>query len=313
MLNVLILGHSSIARRRVIPALRRAGFSEVEVATRGDYENAIDASSAPLVYVSTVNASHARLARRALERGKHVIVDKPAALSLSDVEELVRIARDRLLVIAEANVWGWHPQIAAARALFESPRPPALRIAASFTMPLWAPGNFRHRASLGGGIVWDLGPYAVSAARLFFAAPSDGFVARAIQPPESEVHHSFALLATYAHDRMLVGHFAANAPYVNRLEIQSKQVTVTVTPAFTTPADVPCTLHVVEDDRSEVIEIDSADSFTRFISDVLDAISQNDIRRHSELMLADATELERLAVAAGIQLSSLPMNSGIET
>ena len=95
-MKLLLIGCSRIARKRVLPALAEIGIGEVDVATRtraaevvlpdglagrvfDDYDAALAESGADLVYVSTVNATHAEWAEQALERGLEA--PEPAAAS----------------------------------------------------------------------------------------------------------------------------------------------------------------------------------------------------------------------------------------
>ncbi len=160
-MRALLLGYSSIARRRVLPAMARAGLCVVDVASKGsaaqvrlptgmsgdvyaDYQQALERSPAELVYVSTPNNVHATLATGALERGRHVIVDKPLATSLADVKSLVQLARNSDRLLAEATVNGYHAQFSAARAAFRESDDAPRHLTASFTMPDLASGNYRH-------------------------------------------------------------------------------------------------------------------------------------------------------------------------
>ena len=104
-MNILIIGYSAIAKKRILPALKKiehiqcidiASHSSAsgllaEAAYKGtvfnDYADAISRSNADLVYISLVNSSHAEWAEQALRRGCHVIVDKPSFTSFDDVIE----------------------------------------------------------------------------------------------------------------------------------------------------------------------------------------------------------------------------------
>src|SRR5438046_8291042 len=121
-MDVLILGHSSIAQRRVVPALSTlSGFGRIDVATRkaaggvpfewpygdvyGDYKKALHESAAQLVYVSLVNSEHARWTEEAINAGRHVVVDKPAFLGVQGTERMLELADRRGVCVAEATVW----------------------------------------------------------------------------------------------------------------------------------------------------------------------------------------------------------------
>src|SRR5688500_19744482 len=126
-MKLLLLGSSNIALRRVLPAARAVGLDRLDLACRSGlrdrpppvgmgrlfdrYDDALRSSDAQLVYISTSNELHAELAGLALSLGKHVVVDKPAALRLDDLLALTGQAAAAGLCLAEANVWGHHPQI----------------------------------------------------------------------------------------------------------------------------------------------------------------------------------------------------------
>src|SRR5450631_3441693 len=101
-MRLLILGYSSIAERRVIPAAAKvAAIDEIAIASKsrpqpngwpkagrffGDYEAALRESDADLVYLSLPNAMHEHWVMKALAAGKHVLVDKPAMMTLLAAE-----------------------------------------------------------------------------------------------------------------------------------------------------------------------------------------------------------------------------------
>ena len=308
--RVLILGWSSIARRRVAPALARLGASGVDVASRtqevarpaglggrtfGDYAEALRDSTARIVYVSTRNHEHAEHAAAALASGRHVVIDKPAALSAGETAALIDQAAAQRLLLAEATVWMWHPQIAAAARLVEA-HGPVERITAAFTYPPLPAGNFRHVAAHGGGALWDLGPYAVTPGRVFLGdeAPSHIDAHAGAGDPET----SFSVLMRYPSGGTLAGHFSVNAPYVNRLELQGPRLALTIERAFTTPPDL--VMRVTGEAGGERVAIDTppGDAFAAFLADVAANADGGDHERFARLLIKDAEAMARLRRAA---------------
>jgi dTDP-3,4-didehydro-2,6-dideoxy-alpha-D-glucose 3-reductase len=303
-MKALLLGYSSIARRRVLPALAAIGVRHIDVASRtragnlalpeglsghvfGEYADALRNSEAELVYVSTINSLHAELAAAALEGGRHVVIDKPAATNLEDVRLLVHLARERARLLAEATVYGYHPQIAAARGVFEEAGIRPTRLVAAFSFPPMPPENFRQSAELGGGAMLDLGPYAVSVGRLFFREPPLEIVARGS-------YSAFSLLATYSGDRSLAGHFGMTTGYINRLDALGPDTTVTIDRVFTTTSDMICNIGINRRNQHRTISVPPADSFAIFLSAVFQAINSGEMLPFAEVMLADAEALDRL-------------------
>jgi predicted dehydrogenase len=308
-LTALILGWSAIARRRVAPAFAAIGITALDVASRTrqvvlpdgvcgrafrDYDEALAHSAATLVYVSTRNHEHAAWARAALASGRDVVIDKPAAIALADVEALADLAAGQGRSIAEATVYPWHPQIDALRELART-YGPVTRITATFSFPSLPADDVRWRAEWGGGALWDLGPYAVTPGRLLFDAEPMAITAQAVTPADREVDTSFSLLMTYPGDRVLVGHFGMGTAYVNRLQLLGPRLELTLDRAFTTsPTDG--TRIVGHASQSAVdTAVPPADAFACFLRAVIDGERRS---WFAETMVTDARALDALRTAA---------------
>ncbi len=134
------------------------------------YEDVL-AASVDCVYLPLPNSLHLPWALRALAAGKHVLCEKPLALSAEEALAMDRAARLHGRVLAEALMYRYHPRWQEALRLLRSgmigePR----HVGGSFAFPL-APGDdYRWRAELGGGALYDVGSYLVSASRQVFSA-----------------------------------------------------------------------------------------------------------------------------------------------
>ncbi|WP_437276767.1 Gfo/Idh/MocA family oxidoreductase [Sorangium sp. So ce375] len=314
-MKVLLLGNSSLARRRVLPALARLGVRDIDVASVSrsadvalppgaagrcydDYSAALARSDAALVYVSTINSTHEELAERALERGFHVVVDKPACLSAEASRRLVRLAREKGRCLAEATVYGYHPLYREVRRIFGDAGRSPTRLTATFSFPPLPADNYRYRAALGGGSLLDLGPYAVTLGRLFFASAAPESIACRVVERAGEVESSFSVLMTFPGGRSMVGHYGMTTGYQNRLEVLGPDVVVTIDRAFSPPADQPIQLGVSERNHRRTVDVSPADSFAEFFRGVFEAIARGE---HDELardLLADAILFEELRRAA---------------
>lgn len=262
------------------------------------YDEALRESGAALVYVSTRNHEHVPWVMAALQSGRHVVVDKPAALSVADSEAMAEEAARRGLLVAEANVWAWHPQIEVVRRLAID-RGPLTRVSAMFVVPALGRPNYRYEAACGGGVLWDLGPYAVSCGREFFGEPAQAISATAVVPEGEEVDTSFSVLMRYPGDRVLTGHFGMPLAYWNRLDLGGPRFALTIERAFTTSADAPARIVEWTDGTPSVIDVPAADAFACFLSAVGDAIRSGACDRFVSPLVADARMLGRLRQAAG--------------
>jgi len=316
-MNILIIGYSAIAKKRILPALRKIEqISRIDIASRSsasgllaeaacngtvfnDYAEAISKSKADLVYISLVNSSHAEWAEQALRRGCHVIVDKPAFTSIDDARRLTDLARAKGLCLAEATVYAWHPQIQMARDLFLQAGTRPTRLTVSFSFPPLPADNFRYQKHFGGGALWDLGPYAVSPERLFFEdEPEEVFCRVCTRSAATGVDTSFSMLASYPGGRSMVGHFDFNTEYRNCINILGPGMSVDIDRVFTIPPDMENELLVRSNNCTTRVQAPRTDSFAVYLQRVCDSISES--RHHSfiETLLSDATVLNRLRKAA---------------
>ena len=122
-MKILILGYSDLVQRKVIPAIRKFKNVKYDIASRSknehkvgqeiwfrDYSEAIKRSDAEIVYISLVNSKHYKYALKSLNSLKNVIIDKPITLSLKHTQKLLKIAKQKKLLISEALVFNYHKQ-----------------------------------------------------------------------------------------------------------------------------------------------------------------------------------------------------------
>jgi predicted dehydrogenase len=183
-----VLGVAGIATKKVIPAMQLGQHSEiVAIASRdlaraqsaardlgipkayGSYEALLADPEIEAVYNPLPNHLHVPWSIRAAEAGKHVLCEKPIAMSVAEALELVR-ARDRTGVkIGEAFMVRTHPQWLRARELVVSGRIGQLRaISGFFSYYNDDPANIRNKVELGGGALMDVGCYPIFCSRFLF-------------------------------------------------------------------------------------------------------------------------------------------------
>jgi NDP-hexose-3-ketoreductase len=316
-MDVLILGYSSIVRRRVLPALislaqverihiaSRKGFSGKGIpnAKRGrvfnEYRPALEECCPCLCYVSLPNSMHAEWAREALESGFHVIVDKPAITNIADAERLVEIADHKALCLAEANVWYYHPLTQAIKKVVDEKENPPLFLSATFSSPSLDPDNFRYNPDMGGGILLDRGPYAVSCGRVFFGGPPKEIVCRVVSfDRKRDVDISFNVMMVYLDGSFMQGFFSLESEYRNALSVISSSYCLDVDRIFTPPADYNGIISMRRNNQIETISVPAGDTFALFIADVLKSIHDGSFAYFSCILLEDAQVLHDMMLSA---------------
>ncbi len=185
-----VLGAAKIARKKVIPGMRHCRYARVEaIASRnsesaksaaaeldisksyGSYEALLDDPDIDAVYIPLPNHLHVEWSKKALEAGKHVLCEKPLALSLEEVDELIEVRERTGGMIGEAFMVDTHPQWQKTKELIAAPEFGTLKAAHYFvSYDKSDPKNVRNAYpwNEGGGGLWDIGCYAVHLSRYMF-------------------------------------------------------------------------------------------------------------------------------------------------
>ncbi len=155
----------AVASRELERAQQYAREKGIERA-HGSYEALLADPEIDVVYISLPNRFHAEWAIKAAKAGKHVLCEKPIALTVEDVDAIAEAGAKNGVVIAEAFMYRHHPQTLKVCELIETGTIGRLRlIRGGFTYPLGRTGDVRLKPELGGGSIWDVGCYPISFAR----------------------------------------------------------------------------------------------------------------------------------------------------
>ena len=183
-----VLGVAKIATVKVIPAMQRGAVSEIRaIASRdaakaseaartlgipkayGSYEELIADPEIDAIYNPLPNHMHVPWSIRAAEAGKHVLCEKPIALSVDETKELIA-ARDRTGVkMGEAFMVRLHPQWLRTLEIVRSGEIGELRaMNCVFSYNNRDPLNIRNQREIGGGAIMDIGCYPIHTSRWIF-------------------------------------------------------------------------------------------------------------------------------------------------
>jgi len=202
-----VLGAANIALKKVIPAMQGSALSQVvAIASRdlakaqaaaksleiprayGSYQELIDDPDIEAIYNPLPNHLHVPWSIRAAERGKHVLCEKPVALTAQEARKLLA-ARDQYGVqIGEAFVVRTHPQWLKVKEIVLSGRIGELRlISGHFSYYRRDPGDIRSRVEWGGGGLMDVGCYPITISRWLFGAEPTEVVGLIDRDPEMQI------------------------------------------------------------------------------------------------------------------------------
>jgi len=184
-----ILSTAKIAREKVIPGMQAGKYCDIvaiasrnkaqaeEVASRlkipvvyGSYTELLSDPNIDAVYIPLPNHLHVEWAIKCVQAGKHVLCEKPIALSSAQATQLLQVAQANPTVkVMEAFMYRFHPQWVRAKELVNNGKVGRLRtIDSFFSYHNVDPNNIRNKPEMGGGGMMDIGCYCVSLARFIF-------------------------------------------------------------------------------------------------------------------------------------------------
>lgn len=259
----------------------------------GTYEALLADPGINVIYNPLPNHLHAEWTIKAAEAGKHVLCEKPLALTVAEVDSIMAAARANQVIVAEAFMYKHHPQTLKVLELLKSrPIGELLVIKGAFTFDLSPrPTDIRWMPEMGGGSLWDVGCYPISFARLIAQAePIEVFGWQTTSA--SGVDEVFVGQLRFANGLLAQFESGFRSPYRTWMEVVGTRGSLYVASPFK-PADRAfITLNF--GDRSEQIEVNAGHLYQGEIEDmegaVLDGQPQriplDDSRNNVALILA---------------------------
>jgi predicted dehydrogenase len=170
--DLVAVASRDIARaKEFVSAMSQAGDGgegERDVPPRalGSYEALLGDPAIDAVYIPLPNALHRDWTIRAAEAGKHILCEKPLALSAQECMDMDAAARANGVKLMEAFMYRFHPRTQRMVEMVREGVVGDVRVIRSaFTFRLTRPDNIRLDGELGGGSLWDVGCYCVNASR----------------------------------------------------------------------------------------------------------------------------------------------------
>ncbi len=216
-----ILSTANIGRQKVIPAIQKSAHSEVvaissrdEKSARaaadelgiekayGSYEALIADPDIDAIYNPLPNHLHVELTLAANAAGKHVLCEKPIAITAEDARKLRGARTDRLIM--EGFMVRFHPQWLRARDIARSGELGEVRaVRAVFSYFNADPNNVRNKADIGGGGLLDIGCYPITGGRFFFESEPKRVVALVDRDASFKTDRQASVIADFGNGRHL--------------------------------------------------------------------------------------------------------------
>lgn len=180
VLAVAVWGLGNHAQNRILPALSAMNQIElIGVCSRNadvvkscakqwgcngwsNPKQMLDSEEVDVVYIATPIAIHYSFAKRAIEAGKHVWCEKPLTCSYQNTQSLVLLAAEKSKVLTESFMFLHHPQFQRVKKFVDNSEG-IYSVVCRFGIPSLDKPGFRNTPELGGGALWDVSSYTVSA------------------------------------------------------------------------------------------------------------------------------------------------------
>jgi predicted dehydrogenase len=278
-----VLGAARIALDKVIPSMQEGRLSRVvAIASRSadkaraaagalgidraydSYDALIEDPDVEAIYNPLPNHLHVPWSIRAVQAGKHVLCEKPIALSAQEARELRDAAQRAGVLVGEAFMVRAHPQWIEARRLIESGRIGALQLVhGHFSYPRRDASDVRSRVEYGGGALLDIGCYPIVIARWMFGREPLAAVAAIERDPEYHVDQITSGLlrfeagvATFNCGGAMVAH--------QRIELFGDRGRMQLDLPFTPRATERCRIIIDDGVRAdaEIVEVEAVNQYT---------------------------------------------------
>jgi predicted dehydrogenase len=282
-----ILSTAKIGRTKVIPGIAGAPSCEVvAIGSRdlaaaqavaaalaiprahGSYEELLADPDVDAVYIPLPNHLHAPWAIRAAEAGKHVLCEKPLALTAAEAETMIAAADRAGVALMEALMYRHHPSWLAVREIVASGRLGDLVAVQSwFSYFNDDQSNIRNILEAGGGALYDIGCYCVNLSRMLFEGEPDRVSGEIVRDPVGGTDTIVAGTLAFG-ERLATFTASTRAEDDQRVHVYGTRGRIDVEIPFNIPPDRPTRIHVAAGGdppvapEVETMTFDAADPYT---------------------------------------------------
>ena len=240
----------------------------------GSYEELLEDPDVEAVYIAVHNGLHRDLTLAALERGKHVLCEKPLGRDTGECEEMVAAAERTGLVLLEAFMYRYHPRIHKAVEWANDGAVGRVRtVEASFSFTLRRSRDVRWNREWGGGSLLDVGCYCVNFCRLILGDVPDRVSGSLVMHPQHGVDVAANALLDYDGGRAGVISCGFDGGLRNRALICGTDGVIELPKAFI-QWDEPSSIVLRTERGEERVEFPPVHVFREEIDDIARAIRE---------------------------------------
>jgi D-xylose 1-dehydrogenase (NADP+, D-xylono-1,5-lactone-forming) len=236
----------------------------------GTYEELLADPDIDVIYISLPNHLHAEWTIKAAAAGKHVLCEKPLALSVEEVDAVREAAEKYGRVVAEAFMYRHHPQTLKVQELARSGSLGKLKlIRGSFSFVLSRQEDIRMNPEFGGGSIWDVGCYPISYARSVVGEEPQEVSGWQVTGPTG-VDETFAGQMRFGRDTLMQFDSSFAIPSHSFMEIIGSEGTLNIPHPFKPETDEK--IYLTREGKSETIRIKAPELYLNEVENMADAV-----------------------------------------
>lgn len=314
-----ILGTSEIAFRRFLPALKKHNeFEYIGVASRNiektkpfvesyggkgysSYDELLQDKNIDAVYIPLPPALHFEWGKKALQAGKHILMEKPFCVNLQQTEELIELAKERNLAVHENYMFMYHKQLTKIKEIIDSGYLGKIRLyRIAFGFPMREKNDFRYNKELGGGALLDCGGYTLKLANYLLGDTTKVVCSNLVKEDfEVDLYGN----ATLQNDKGMTAQvsFGMDNAYKCELEVWGSKATLKAPRIFTAPDNFDVNLEIIDNNGVTNINIGIDNQFYNSINYFKKCIMDKDIQNITyKVIVKEVRYIECFKVNRGI-------------
>jgi predicted dehydrogenase len=236
----------------------------------GSYAALLADPEIDVIYNPLPNHLHTEWSIKAVEAGKHVLCEKPLALTLAEVEAMTAASSRTGKAIAEAFAYRAHPHMRKIKEIINSGKLGKIKMVhGSFTFVMTKADDIRWDPAMGGGALWDIGCYPLSFTRTVLGAePLEAFGWQVTSP--SGIDEIFSGQLRFPGDIYFQLDCSFKIPEHVFMEIVGDEGTLNIPQPFNTGARK--NLYLTRDGKTSTIVVKGPDPYLAEVENFADAI-----------------------------------------
>lgn len=277
MIKIGVLGNSSIAKKSIIPAIKKSknfdlcGIGSRNKETGKSYDDILN-SDVDVIYVSLPIGLHFKWGKKVLESGKHLLLEKTFTENYKQAKELFDLAKSSNLFCMEALMYEFHPLQKQIDSLLTDIGD-IKSVEAHFGFPHFEDkSNIRYKKELGGGAILDCLVYPLSF--IFKTLGSDfiNYDSTILYDKENDVDERGYIKLTYNKSVGNISYGFGHA-YRNEITIWGTKSILKLKRIFSRPENCDEHIEVWTNGVCKVYEVDKKDHFLEMLNSFYDGVT----------------------------------------